>query len=56
MLCNPGTPALIKRRSSLHEPAASSSRSNLCGYGLVWAKPNRGLFILTCANALSGSR
>jgi hypothetical protein len=37
------------------EPAASSSRSNLGGYALVWAKPNRGPLTLTCANALSGS-
>jgi hypothetical protein len=38
------------------EPAASSSRSNLGGYALAWAKPNRGPLALTCANALSGSR
>ena len=38
------------------EPAASSSRSNLRRYALAWAKPNRGPLILTCANALSGSR
>jgi len=31
--CNPGTPAPIKRRSSLHEPATSSSRKKaLMGY------------------------
>jgi hypothetical protein len=38
------------------EPAASSSRSNLWGCALAWAKPNRGFLIVTCANALSESR
>jgi len=38
------------------EPAASSSRSNLRGYALAWAKPNRGFPIVTYANALSESR
>jgi hypothetical protein len=38
------------------EPAASSSRSNLREYALVWARPSRGPLALTCTNALSGSR
>ena len=38
------------------EPTTSSSRSNLGGHALIWAKSNRGSFFLTCANALSESR
>jgi hypothetical protein len=38
------------------EPTASSSRSNSGGHALIWAKPNRGSLVLTCANALNGSR
>ena len=40
--CNPGTPALITRRSSLHEPATSGYEpSRLCSTlpGRVWARP-----------------
>ena len=40
--CNPGTPALIKHRSSLHEPAASSSRSKVTSIDLGSGEVERG--------------
>jgi hypothetical protein len=38
--CNPGTPALIKRRSSLHEPLTPRCEGGCCGFtdvARVWA-------------------